>query len=171
MTAQTMTEVEQRLLALEKHVGFLTDHIEIMQLIYSYGPAVDTCSAEAVSGIWTDDGVYDVDTGRLEGHAEIEAMVDSDMHTGFVRGGCGHVSGPAHIHITGDAAVATLYSQLITKHPSAEGFTVSRLSANRWELARTGNGWRVTMRTNRLLDGTEEGRDVLAVGIAAANVR
>lgn len=161
------SDVEARLLALEHQVRELTDRSDILQLIYSYGPAVDTCAAEAVSGIWTQDGVYDVDTGFLRGRTEIEAMVGSDMHRGFVRGGCGHVTGPAHLIVTGDTAVATLYSQLITKNPDADGFTVSRLSANRWELARAADGWRVTARTNRLLDGGAAGREVLTEGISA----
>jgi hypothetical protein len=38
---------------------------------------------------------------------------------------------------------------------------VWRVAANRWELLRTPAGWRVTARTNRLLDGTEEARDLL----------
>lgn len=165
MTMNGTGDTERRLRALEDRVGLLQDHLEITRLVYSYGPAVDTRAAEAVAEIWTEDGVYDVDTGRLDGRAEIEAMVSSEMHVGFVTGGCGHVAGPAHVTVTGDTAVATLYTQLVTKRPDDEGFRVTRLSANRWELARTAAGWRVTTRTNRLLDGGEAGRAVLAAGV------
>ncbi|MGW5073377.1 nuclear transport factor 2 family protein [Rhodococcus sp. NPDC004095] len=159
---------ERRLRTLEERVRLLQDHLDITTLIYSYGPAVDTRAERVVAEIWTEDGVYDVDTGRLEGRAEIAAMVSSEMHVGFVDGGCGHVAGPAHVTVTGDTAVATLYTQLVTKHPNDESFRVTRLSANRWELARTTHGWRVTTRTNRLLDGGGEGRAVLAAGVTKA---
>lgn len=159
------TDIEGRMDKLERRLRELEDHNEILQLIYSYGPAVDTCSAGAVSRIFTENGVYDVDTGFLDGRGEIEAMIDSDMHRGYVGGGCGHVTGPAHLVVTGDTAVATLYSQLVTARAGGEGFEVSRLSANRWELTRTEQGWRVTRRTNRLLDG-EAGREVLRAGVA-----
>ncbi len=33
---------------------------------------------------------------------------------------------------------------------------------NRWELVRTGVGWRVHSRVNRQLDGSAEARDLLA---------
>lgn len=166
MSTNGSTDLEQRLQALEDRVGLLQDHLDITRLIYSYGPAVDTRAERVVSNIWSEDGVYDVDTGRLEGRAEIAAMVSSDMHVTFVTGGCGHVSSPAHVTVDGDTAVATLYTQLVTKHPAEEGFRVTRLSANRWELTRTTVGWRVTTRTTRLLDGGDAGRDVLAAGVA-----
>ncbi|MDG3011631.1 nuclear transport factor 2 family protein [Rhodococcus sp. D2-41] len=169
MTTDDRAELEQRLHRLEERVGLLQDHLDITRLIYSYGPAVDTCAADVVSDIWTADGVYDVDTGRMDGRDAIRRMVSSETHQGYVHGGCGHVTGPAHVTVSGDRAVATLYSQLITQNPTRDGFRVSRLSANRWELRRTDAGWRVTSRTNRLLDAEGTGREVLAAGVAAAS--
>jgi len=40
-------------------------------------------------------------------------------------------------------------------------FTVWRVSANHWECARIDGQWKVTRRTNRLLDGNEAARDIL----------
>jgi hypothetical protein len=39
-------------------------------------------------------------------------------------------------------------------------FYLWRVSAVRWDLARTDEGWRVSRRTNRLLDETGAGREL-----------
>jgi hypothetical protein len=60
MQASTL---EARLAALEAKVQRLTDKIELYQLTASYGPAVDSGSAQVAADLWTDDGLYDVDVG------------------------------------------------------------------------------------------------------------
>ncbi len=69
-----------------------------------------------------------------------------------------------HVRVEGDTAVATCYQTLIMHREG--GYRIDRQSANRWELARTADGWRVTRRTNRLLDGSAEARELLARGAA-----
>ena len=158
-----MTDVESRLLALEKRVQLLDDHNEIMRLLYSYGPSVDSGLVTVVSGLWTEDGVYDIDThGRLEGRGEIEEMVRTHPHRGFLEQGCGHVMSPARITVDGETAVAVCHTQLILQKPDGRGYQISRVTANRWELARTTDGWRVATRTSRILDGHEGSRAILA---------
>ena len=51
-----MTDIEARLAALEDRVRLLEDHNAIMRLLYAYGPAVDSGSAETVAQLWTEDG-------------------------------------------------------------------------------------------------------------------
>ncbi|HEY2757508.1 MAG TPA: nuclear transport factor 2 family protein [Pseudolabrys sp.] len=74
--------------------------------------------------------------------------------------------------INGDTAIAISYLQIITPHKDAPqtevsghgtstGFRIHRVGANRWELARTQDGWKVTRRTLRPLDGSEDARDLL----------
>ncbi len=160
-----MTDIETRLAQLEDRIALLEDHNAIMRLMYAYGPAVDSGSADTVAQLWTEDGVYDVDTGRLDGRAEIAAMVRSDAHQHWINNGCGHVISPAHITVTGDTAVATCHTQMILKRQSRDGYSVGRVTANRWEFARTAQGWKATLRTNRLLDGGAEARELLAAGV------
>jgi len=160
-----MTDIEARLAALEDRVRLLEDHNAIMRLLCTYGPAVDSGSAETVAQLWTEDGVYDVDTGRMDGREQIAAMVRSDSHQKWINGGCGHVISPAHLTVTGDTAVATCHTQMILKRHGKDGYTVGRVTANRWELARTSDGWKVTTRTNRLLNGSPEARELLARGV------
>ena len=58
--------------------------------------------------------------------------------------------------------MVTNYSQLVLSDPDTDGFRVWRTGVNRWELVRTGVGWRVHSRVNRQLDGSAEARDLLA---------
>jgi len=73
--------------------------------------------------------------------------------------------------------VATSYLQIISPdrqaaprelsgHGVSSGFRIHRVGANRWELKRDKNGWKVTRRTLRPLDGTDDARALLRQGIA-----
>ncbi|MFZ2175363.1 MAG: nuclear transport factor 2 family protein [Rhodococcus sp. (in: high G+C Gram-positive bacteria)] len=159
----TATDTHALIRALADRVTVLEDKLAIIELMTAYGPAVDSGSAEAVARLWAADGVYDVDTGLLRGHAEIIAMVQSKAHQGWIGAGCAHILEPGHILLDGDTAVATCKSQLIIRED--DGFRVHRISANRWELAKIDGQWKVTRRTNRLLDGSEEARALLAAGV------
>lgn len=154
------TEMETLVRSLTQRVTLLEDKLAITELMTAYGPAVDSGSAEAVARLWTEDGVYDVDTGIMRGHAEITAMVRSQAHRNWIEGGCGHVLEPGHIHIEGDTAVATCKSQLIVN--DGDHFEVRRVTATRWELRKIDGQWKVTLRIGRLLDGRAEARDLLA---------
>ncbi len=163
--AAQVAELRALVTALGSRVDTLEDQREIAALIASYGPAIDAAIPEAVGGIWTEDGVYDVDVVTLAGREEIEAMVTGEMHQGFVRQGCAHVLEPADIHIDGDTAVATAKSMLVVADPGGDGFTVARATANRWELDRVDGVWRCRRRIARLLDGRAEARDLLSRGV------
>ncbi|AQA22569.1 snoaL-like domain protein [Rhodococcus sp. MTM3W5.2] len=160
-----MTDTETLLIALAARVQLLEDQLDLMRIISAYGPAVDSGESAAVAGMWTEDGVYDVDTGSLRGHVEIEAMVLSKPHQSYIQAGSGHLVGPPHIDIDGDTAVATCHSQLVLHEPESGTYRVARITANRWEFARVDGQWKVTVRTSRLLDGWAEAREILAAGV------
>ncbi|PHV66516.1 nuclear transport factor 2 family protein [Williamsia muralis] len=161
----TTPDVDLLIHALTERVTLLEDKLAIIELMTAYGPAVDSGSAEAVARLWTEDGVYDVDTGVMRGHAEITAMVRSQAHQAWIDGGCGHVLEPGHIIVDGDAAIATCKSQLIIR--DGDHFTVLRVTATRWELQKIDGMWKVTYRTGRLLDGRPDARALLAEGVRA----
>lgn len=154
-----MTDVD-RLELLERRLRALEDEAAITRLIASYGPLVDSGSAEAVAELWEAGGDYDVDTGGMHGHAQLSGMVRSGAHQRLITGGCAHFIGLPHVVVDGDHAVVTCHSQLITKDGAV--FRVRRITANRWELRRGPEGWRVVRRTSRLLDGRAEARQLLA---------
>ncbi|SNS11423.1 SnoaL-like domain-containing protein [Sphingomonas laterariae] len=152
--------VERQLAALAERLQALEDREAIRNAIAGYGPAVDTCDSAAATALWADDGVYDVGGfGASTGHAAIRALFDGPVHQGLIAGGAAHMLSPVHIRIDGDAAVATGYSCLF-RHADG-GFHAERVSANRWTLRRAGDGWRVVLRVNRLLDGSPEARALL----------
>lgn len=153
---------EERLAALEARLLVLEDEREIAGLIAAYGPLVDAGAAEEVAALWAEDGVYDVDEVYLEGIASIARMVESSAHQSWIRGGCAHVVGPPHITLDGDDAVAVCHSLMIVNTDA--GFVVRRATANHWQLRRTPEGWRTTVRTNRVLDGRDESSALLASG-------
>ncbi|MDL4819705.1 nuclear transport factor 2 family protein [Actinomadura opuntiae] len=155
-----MTDVETRLAALEDRVRVLEDEQEITRLILSYGPLVDSGCAEAVAGLWDEDGVYDVDELMMDGRPAIDAMVRSANHQRWIAGGCAHFVGPPHVTVSGDEATAVGYTLMIVKREN--GFAPRRATANHWTLHRTSAGWSVTNRTNRVLDGRPESPDLLA---------
>lgn len=159
--------------ALRDRIQHLEDHREILGVLAAYGPAVDSGSADEVAGLWTQDGSYTYSLGdgeaTLAGTEDFRRMVHGPSHQAIIAGGSSHFLGIPDIRIDADTAVATGYSMLVRHRDGAEpGYYVDRLSANRWELARTGSGWKVTARTNSLLDGRAASREMLANAGSAA---
>jgi len=158
-----MTDTEQRLARLERHVARLEDERAIARLIAAYGPLADAGNAEAVAALWEPDGVYDVDELSMRGRDAITAMVRSANHRRWITGGCAHVVGPPHVTVDGDTADAVCHSLMVVH--GEDGFTVRRATANHWLLRRGPNGWRVTKRTSRILDGRPESPTLFAHNI------
>ena len=82
------------------------------------------------------------------------------------------------VEVDGDSAVAISYLQIITPdrqaaprevpgHGSTTGFRIHRVGANRWELRRGKDGWKVVRRTLRALDGTDDAQALLRTAIAS----
>lgn len=155
-----MSELQE----LMERVRRLEDEREIARIIASYGPAVDAADADAAAGLWTEDGSYDVEGWTMSGRGEIHDMVRSSSHRGLVDAGCSHFLGPAVVTLDGDTAVAVCESVVLVRN---EGdYTVWRAAANHFELARTPQGWRISRRTTRLLDGNEMAHRLLRRGLA-----
>jgi SnoaL-like protein len=161
-----MDTVDQRLHALESRIKQLEDQVAIYQLMASYGPAVDSGSTAAATGLWAEDGVYDLHSRVMVGRAAIAEELEGKWHQGLIAQGSGHIVSMPHIVVDGDHAVATCHSRLYRRE--GEGYRVISASANRWEFARGGRGWQVTRRVSRRLDGSDESHTLLARGVAAS---
>lgn len=159
---------EDRLDALERRLRLVEDQLAVTQVVLAYGPSVDSGSADAVAGLWTEDGSYEFqpDVPALAGRDELADMVRSVPHQAHLHRGCAHVLTAPHVHVDGDTAIATCYSLMHHFVPSTGIFQVSRVSSNRWDLKRTAEGWRVVTRTNRLLDGSADARELFAGTVA-----
>jgi hypothetical protein len=165
MSTQQST-IEDRLRAVE-------DRLAIYQLIASHPPAADSGSAAFYREAFTRDGTMDLAGGKAAtGNDAIAAMVETPEHRAAIAGGLCHFAGLPRVTINGDTAIAISYLQIITPHKDApqmevsghgtsSGFRIHRVGANRWELARTQDGWKVSRRTLRPLDGSEDARELL----------
>lgn len=166
--AARLASVEARIDQTEGRLGAAEDELAILRILGSYSPRVDAGDAEGVAELWTSDGVYDVDTGRLDGHEGLKEMVNGDAHQGLIAHGCGHVPSLPVVMLSGDRAVATGYTQLVVRSSRPGRYTVLRVTASRWELERRGpvdapdRGWRVVLRTARAVTDDGEGRELLA---------
>lgn len=158
-----MAELEAIVQSLEHRVRQLEDTLAIYRIVASYGPAVDSGSAEAAAALWAERGTYDLGIRFLDGADAIATMVRGDHHQALIDGGAAHALGPPVVTITGDTAVATGYSNVF--RPTTDGFEVWRTAANRWELSRIDERWQVTSRTTRLIDGSEDARGLLRRGV------
>ncbi|MGZ4527482.1 MAG: nuclear transport factor 2 family protein [Mycobacterium sp.] len=149
---------------LEARLRRLEDERDIARLIASYGPAVDAGDADAAARLWVSDGSYDVDGWRMEGRADVHAMVNSPAHQNLVAKGCCHFLGPCVVTVTGDSAVAVCESLVLVR--DGDGYRVWRCTANHFVLCRIDGQWRIGARTSRILDGNSDAHALLAKGLA-----
>jgi uncharacterized protein (TIGR02246 family) len=156
-------DIEAELAALTARVRLLEDIEAIRAVIAAYGPAADRGDAEGAAALWQDDGLYDVGGfGVSAGRTAIAALLEGPAHRTLIEGGAAHVLSPVSMALDGDHATATGYSCVFRWTGAA--FEAHRISANRWMLVRTAAGWKVGSRVNRLLDGAEAARALLAGG-------
>jgi SnoaL-like domain len=94
--------VEERLAVLEQRLRRAEDELAIARLVASYGPLADAGDADAVAGLWAEDGEYDVDGWHMRSRADIAEMVRSPAHQGLISGGSAHFLGQVHIEVAGD---------------------------------------------------------------------
>lgn len=138
----------------------LEDREAIRDLIARYGPLVDSGRVAEAAALWAEDGVYEVGGyGAYVGPAAIRALLEGPDHQALIAGGAAHVLSPPVITLDGDEAVAHTYSLVLRR--SGAAWDTHRAAANEWHLRRDREGWRVTRRINRLLDGDAAARALI----------
>jgi len=164
--------------SLEDRVRAIEDKLAIFHLIASHPPAADTGTDRYYREAFVADGEMDLGGGKgARGNDTIGALVKTPEHEAAIAGGLCHFAGLPSVEIKGDSAVALSYLQIITPdrqaaprevsgHGSTTGFRIHRVGANRWELKRSKDGWKVVRRTLRPLDGTDDARALLRKAIA-----
>ena len=158
-----MTSFQERLAVMEKRLHLLEDQAAIYQILACYGPAADSGSSQRAAQLWTEDGVYDLHTQIMQGQQDIVNELEGEWHQGLIHQGSAHIMSLPYVTINGDEAVATGYSRLYRREDDA--FKVLSCSANRWELTRTPQGWRVKQRITRRLNGSEDSHALFARGV------
>jgi hypothetical protein len=164
--------------SLEGRVRTVEDKLAIFHLIASHPPAADTGTDRYYREAFVTDGEMDLGGGKgARGNDTIGALVKTPEHQAAIAGGLCHFAGLPRVEIDGDSAVAISYLQIITPdrqaaprevsgHGSTTGFRIHRVGANRWELKRGKDGWKVVRRTLRPLDGTGDAQALLRTAIA-----
>jgi len=158
---------------IEDRIRAIEDRLEIYNLIASHPPSADTAAHDYIRSIFVEDAVLDLGgTKTASGAQAISQMPQRPEHDQAIKGGLAHFAGLPHVIIDGDRAVVTSYLQILAAHPTADeievpahgasrGYRIHRVGANRWELKRTPQGWKIERRTYRTLDGTEPALDIL----------
>jgi hypothetical protein len=159
--------------SVEDRIREIEDRLAIYNLIASHPPAADTGSGAYTTNSFTEDGVIDLGGSKTAtGNKVIGQNQGSPGHKAAIAGGLAHFAGLPRVDVDGDTAIATSYLQILTPHPTADpvevpnhgssrGFRVHRVGANRWELVRTRDGWKIKRRTLRTLDGSEPALELL----------
>lgn len=151
--------IEDRVTALEARLRAAEDQLEIIRLLNTYGPAVDSGSAEAAIGLWTKDGIYDAGGVTRFTPDALVKMYNDMGHQELVHTGSSHLTATPRIEVNGDEAEAVAYSSVVVKRD--DEFYIMRGAINHWQLVRTAQGWRIKERLNRVLDGTPESHEVM----------
>lgn len=161
--------------SLEARLRDIEDRLEIYNLIASHPPSADTGADDYTRAVFTEDGVFDrgESLDRTVGNEAIAAITLRPAHQEAIQGGLAHFAGLPHVELDGDSAWVTSYLQLV--HPDAEGderelpnhgvstgYRIHRVLANRWELVRAPEGWKIRSRKLRPLDGSRPARDILS---------
>ena len=160
--------------ALEHRLRAIEDRLDIYHLIASHPPSADTAADFYTEAVYVEDGVFDRGEGLsgAVGAVEIGAITQTPEHQQAIDTGIAHFAGLPIIEIDGDNAVVTSYLQLLypdqngeerelANHGVSRGYRVHRVVANRWELVRKPDGWKIARRTLRPLDDTKPGRELL----------
>lgn len=166
--------MDQQDRTLAQRLSAIEDRLEIYNLIAGHPPSADTAADYYAEAVYTEDGEFDRGPGLsgARGNKALGALLKSDGHQAAIAGGLAHFAGLPHVALDGDRAVVTSYLQILTpqktgepievpNHGSSRGYHIHRVVTNRWELVRTGAGWKIKRRTIRLVDGSEPSREIL----------
>jgi ketosteroid isomerase-like protein len=151
-----------RIAVLEKRLAILEDKEKIREVLARYGYNADLGRSDEYVNVWTKDGVYDLDAGKLEGEAAIREMISSPTgaHKSQIENRSMHTVCNLHIGIEGDTAWAEGYSVVWVKGEDGKAAPWT-VGYNHWEFRRSGDGWLMTLRRRRDVGGPVWGGDVI----------
>lgn len=165
-----MSDIEDRLAALEKRVVELEDERAIRELLSRYGYYADACLDDEYLALFTEDGAMDVSQGgkedpyavlRWQGQEAMRKFLTdrTAAHGNGFAGRSMHLQGNnLTVTVRGDTAVAAGYSFIF--HQDGPQLKLLSASTNEWHLVKSGGVWKFTLRRRRML-GAPDTADVL----------
>lgn len=167
-----MKTEETREIQVEARLRLIEDRLEIYNIVAAHPPIIDTGSGEYIGNFWAEDGEFDGRFHKRSGSAALATGVSGPGVKSATEAGLSHFPALPYVTVTGDTAHAISYLQLlgpdlergvvdVPNHAPSKGYRVHMVLANRWDLVRTAEGWRIKRRTMRYIDGSEEARVVL----------
>ena len=108
---------DDRIAALEKRLQAAEDHLEILNLLSSYGPLADSCSVAEAAAQWAPGGGYNYALGtggtrRLEAPEPLGDLWRQQGHVELTQTGSAHITMPPKVSVKGDAAEAVGYRDI-----------------------------------------------------------
>jgi hypothetical protein len=143
------------------------DKLEILNLLAGSAISSDVASEAYWKQMFSQDAVMDRGQNRLDkGQENILKIVNGTDQKEAIKYGMSHLGVLPHIILKGDGAVATGYLLVIVPDANAShvtlpgkgvssGFSIYQITVNRWQLAKTNMGWKVTHRSVRPLSSAD----------------
>lgn len=165
-----MSDIEDRLAALEKRLAELEDEREIRELLSRYGYYADACLDDEYLALFTEDGAMDVSQGgtedpyavvRWDGQEAMRKFLTdrTAAHGNGFAGRSMHLQGNnITVTVRGENAVAAGYSFIF--HQDGPQLKLLSASTNEWHFAKVDGAWRITLRKRRML-GAPDTAEVL----------
>ena len=146
---------------LRRRLQLLEDERDIREVLSRYGFNADLGRADAWVGLFTADGVLDLDPSiispsHLGGAAELRTMITTPPHKD-IEGHCQHqMQGlPMVVYVEGDQAVVEGDSMTVVRDRDGS-LRILMASYNRWTLVRTDAGWRIRECVRRPIGSTDQ---------------
>ena len=156
----------------ERRLKELEDRAEISHLLSTHPLSADSGDTRFWAEHWTADAQQeklrspqDPSPSRY-GRSDVIAEIQDPKLEALRQSGIMHFPSPPHILISGDAAVATTYAQLVVLEDGK--LRILNLTASRWELARVSGKWKVKLRVMRNI-GSDGSVKLLKSGLVDFN--
>jgi uncharacterized protein (TIGR02246 family) len=143
--------MSERTVSIEARLGALEDERRIERRLAAYAYALDNGDYDALLDCFTEDGVWQTDTGgALRGTRRMREYLDATFEPARAAGRrLQHVTTNHRIVVDGDRAEAESYVTTMTALP--DGPAAANFGRYYSELVRGGDGeWRFTLRETRL---------------------
>lgn len=142
------------------------DRLEILNLLAGSAFSSDVASEAYWTKMFTKDATFDRGTKQDRGRDEILKIINAPDQKEAINAGMTHLAMLPHIKLYGDSAVAIGYLLIVMPDSAAShvklagkgvssGFSIYQVTANKYTLVRTTDGWKVSQRIVRPISSVD----------------